>query len=81
MIRFIHKNNGDVLEVVIGDTPYTPEQIKAALVANARMVAAIERLLALDSNCEYVDGEPAVCPGVGGPCHWCELRAAVGNGA
>jgi hypothetical protein len=44
------------------------------------IIAASERLLALDGNCDYIDGEPDVCPGiekVGGPCHWCGLRAAI----
>lgn len=45
-----------------------------------RMRAAIERYLSLESDCEYVEGAPAICPGIeqrGGPCHWCELRAAL----
>lgn len=31
-------------------------------------------------SCEYVEGEPDACPGVvesDGPCHWCEMRAAL----
>jgi hypothetical protein len=51
--------------------------------ANARLIAAapamydaIRRYLELSPDCEY-GGEPDVCPGVGGPCHWCELRAAL----
>lgn len=32
-IRFIHHNDGRVLTIEIGDTPYTPEQVRAALVA------------------------------------------------
>lgn len=49
-----------------------------------RRRAAIERYLSLDGQCDYVDGEPAICPGVeyrGYPCHWCELRAAVREAA
>lgn len=42
--------------------------------------AAAERYLDLNSECDYVGGEPEVCPGIaahGHPCHWCQLRAAV----
>ena len=42
-----------------------------------RMRAAIERYLRLSPDCEYVDGEPDVCPGDEGPCHWCELWEAI----
>lgn len=38
-----------------------------------------------DLPCDYEDLEPgAPCPGIesnGGPCHWCELRAALAAGA
>lgn len=43
------------------------------------LVAAADRLLSLDGDCDYVDGTPGVCPGIqerGVACHWCELRAA-----
>lgn len=49
-----------------------------------RVRAAADRLLGLDDRCDYIDGTPAVCPGIerdGGPCHWCELRAALAAGA
>ena len=51
-------------------------QLAAAEAENKRLRAAIERYLDLESSCEYVEGEPAVCPDVV-PCHWCQLRAAL----
>lgn len=56
------------------------DAFEAALADNAALLQACQRMLDLDSNCEYAGGEPDVCPGVeteGGPCHWCEMRAAV----
>lgn len=47
------------------------------------MRRAIERYLGYFSNCDFIDGEPDVCPGIAsgdGQCYWCELRAAVGWG-
>lgn len=38
---------------------------------------AIRRYLDLNPDCDYVAGAPDVCPGVDGPCHWCEMRAAL----
>jgi chromosome segregation ATPase len=41
---------------------------------------ALRRLIDLDGNCDYVDGEPLRCPGIdrnGTMCHWCEGRAAL----
>lgn len=50
------------------------KEVEARLSA---LIAASERLLALDGGCDYVDGEPDVCPGEDGPCHWCGLRMAI----
>lgn len=51
-----------------------------AFPALLRMARAADRLLSLDDRCDYVDGTPDVCPGIerdGGPCYWCDLRAAL----
>ena len=56
------------------------DQIVRAVNAHDPMRNAIERYLNLDSDCDYTDGFPDVCPGIeqqGGPCHWCELNAAL----
>jgi hypothetical protein len=45
-----------------------------------RVASAARRFLDLSSDCDYIDGEPDVCPGIaqaGGPCHWCALRHAL----
>ena len=53
-------------------------QANARLIAAApAMLAALVRYVELSPDCDYVDGEPDVCPGVGGPCPWCEMRAAI----
>jgi hypothetical protein len=55
-------------------------QLAEAQADIARKDAAIRRYLDLNSDCDYVNGEPDVCPGIeraGAMCHWCELRAAL----
>lgn len=47
-----------------------------------RVAAAVARYAELDElRCDYrLDGSPDDCPGIveaGGPCHWCEMRAAL----
>lgn len=52
----------------------------AELEAARGVFAAAERYLDLNSECDYIGGEPEVCPGIaahGHPCHWCQLRATV----
>lgn len=55
-------------------------RLREQLAHTDAVVAATERYLELSSDCDYVGGEPDVCPGVaenGGPCHWCDMRQAV----
>ena len=63
-----------------------PEEVMTAnarlIVAAPELLAALERLMSLDSHCDYADEpEPEVCPGdppeVEDPCHWCQARAAI----
>lgn len=56
------------------------EEMAKLKAESARLRHACQRMLDLESQCDYVDGEPAICPGIeqeGAPCHWCEMRAAV----
>lgn len=62
------------------DRRHPSAPILAELVAAREVVKATERYLELESNCDYVDGEPEVCPGIadyGYPCHWCQMRQAL----
>lgn len=55
-------------------------ELLAVKVREQAMRGAIERYLGLSPDCDFVGGEPDVCPGVakdGYPCHWCDLRAAL----
>lgn len=60
----------------------TSEDAARLFKAAPTLLAALERLLNLSDECDFVEGTPEVCPGetnefYGGPCHWCQARAAI----
>lgn len=46
-----------------------------------RVAEAVARYAELDDlECDLIGGQPEICPAIvtrGGPCHWCEMRAAL----
>lgn len=62
------------------DVPALLAALDAADARVARLRAVVERFVDAEAECDYVYGEPDVCPGIAngiGICRWCEARAAL----
>lgn len=81
---WIYDDGGKIVALVTNGDRDLADKFAAALA----MHEALSRLMELSSECDYVGGNPDVCPGIeknGHQCHWCQgreaLAAADGRGA